>query len=200
MGEKTLNGQKVLVTAGPTYEYIDPISFIGNRSSGKMGFALASAALDAGADVSLICGPVSIPDPKGITSTKVVSALEMESAVLAEFPDTDIVIMAAAVTDFAPAQLVEKKIKKDQHPHRLELIRTPDILAHLGKLKKNQFLAGFAAETNDLQKYAQAKIKEKNLDLILANDVSKADAGFAVDTNIITAIYGGNYRAVPKNE
>ena len=195
---KSLSGLKVLVTAGPTYEYIDPISYIGNRSSGKMGFALANAAHEAGAEVVLISGPVNMSDPDGITCIKVVSAQEMQQAVFAQYSDTNIVIMAAAVADYRPAKIIDIKIKKGQHPKQLELIRTPDILAKLGVNKANRFLVGFAAETNDLEKYAKNKLLEKNLDLILANDVSQSGAGFDVDTNIITAFYDKNIKQYPQ--
>lgn len=194
---RLLSGKKVIVSAGPTYEYLDPITFLGNRSSGKMGFSLAIAALAAGAEVVLVSGPVSLPDPEGISVHHIVSAEEMQNAVLSEYDDADIVIMAAAVTDFRPADISGLKLKKAEQADGLRLVRTPDILAGLGKNKGNRFLCGFAAESNNVAEYARKKLKEKNIDLILANDVTLPGSGFAVDTNIITAYYDNKEKAFP---
>ena len=187
--DQPLKGKKILVTAGPTYEYIDPVRFIGNRSSGKMGFALAQAAANAGGNVVLISGPVGLPDPDGIRIIGVTSAREMRDAVIREYADTDIVIMAAAVADYRPKAALEKKIKKSDEQLRLELVKNPDILKELGQDKGNRFLCGFAAETDNLADYARDKLIKKNLDMIVANDVSRDDSGFDVDTNAVTVYY-----------
>ncbi len=183
-----LAGKRVLITAGPTYEYIDPVRFVGNRSSGKMGFAMAEAARDAGAEVILVSGPTALPDPPGVSVRRVVSAQEMYDAVWEVYPQTQVVVMAAAVADYRPDHMDPIKTKKggDQH---LTLVRTKDILASLGAEKGDRLLVGFAAETNDLLTYAQRKLTEKNLDLLVANDVSQPGAGFDVDTNIVTLLY-----------
>lgn len=185
---RPLAGQRMLVSAGPTYEYLDPVRFLGNRSSGKMGWAVAEAAMAAGAEVTLILGPCSLPDLPGGTTLRVVSALEMRQAVQEVYPETEIVVMAAAVSDYRPQIRSEQKIKKGGE-QQLTLVGNPDILAELGADKGSRFLAGFAAETEDLTGYAQLKLEQKNLDLILANDVSQAGAGFDGDTNIITALW-----------
>ncbi len=187
-GKQKLAGKKVIVTAGPTYEYIDPIRFIGNRSSGKMGYAIAAAAKAAGAEVVLVSGPTALSDPPGIKVKRVVSAAEMAAAIAADYADTDIVIMTAAVADYCPEQTATEKIKKNEQQLSLTLKRTPDILSQLGKDKGSRILVGFAAETTNVDEYATRKLQEKNLDLIIANDISEEGAGFDVDTNIITAI------------
>lgn len=184
-----LSGKKVLVSAGPTYEYIDPVRFIGNRSSGKMGYALAKAAAQAGADVTLVSGPTALPDPLGLATQRVTSAAEMYDAVWQHYPAADIVIMAAAVADYRPMEAAAEKLKKGSGDHTLSLTPTRDILASLGQAKGNRFLAGFAAETQALETYASRKLRDKNLDLIIANDVSAPGAGFDHDTNIITAFW-----------
>ena len=184
----SLTGKKVLVTAGPTYEYIDPVRFVGNRSSGKMGFAMAEAARQAGASVTLVSGPTALPDPAGIKTKRVVSAQQMYDAVWQEYPEADIVVMAAAVADYRPEHMEERKMKKGGE-QSLTLVRTKDILASLGEQKERHFLVGFAAETNDLLSYAQDKLKRKNLDMIVANDVSQPGAGFDGDTNVVTVLY-----------
>ena len=183
-----LEGKRALVTAGPTYEYIDPVRFIGNRSSGKMGFAIAEALQQAGAAVTLVAGPTALPDPAGMQTVRVVSAQEMYDAVRKEYPTVDLVVMAAAVADYRPDHMEPQKIKKGEEQN-LHLVRTTDILASIGQEKQNQFLVGFAAETNNLLSYAQTKLREKHLDMIVANDVSQPGAGFDVDTNIITLLY-----------
>jgi phosphopantothenoylcysteine decarboxylase / phosphopantothenate---cysteine ligase len=184
------SGKKFLVTAGPTYEEIDPVRFLGNHSSGKMGFALAEEAAQRGATVTLIAGPVktAVYHPL-IERINVTSAKEMLAACKKHFPSADITIMAAAVSDFAPAKFSPGKIKKDAMPSTLELVKNPDILKELGKLKKSsQRLIGFALETDNELSYATAKLKEKQLDLIILNSLKEKGAGFNSDTNKITII------------
>lgn len=184
-----LVGKKVLVTAGGTREAIDPVRYIGNRSSGKMGYAVASAALARGAQVTLI-STVTLPAPGGAEVISVESAEEMRQAVLARFEETDIVIKAAAVADFRPTVMAEQKIKKaSDELLTIVLQRNPDILQELGQRKTRQFLVGFAAETHDLEAYAKEKIAKKNLDMIVANDVTAAGAGFGTETNIVKFLY-----------
>lgn len=179
-----LKDLRILVTAGPTLEPLDPVRFISNRSSGKMGYALARAACRRGATVTLVTGPTALPVPRGVEAVAVESAADMQKAVMDRFDGVDVVIKAAAVADYAPQKPVFHKIKKD---HRrilsLELTVTPDILAHLGSAKKHQILVGFAAETHDLIQNAKRKMEEKNLDIIVANDVSAPGSGFQHDTN-----------------
>ena len=181
-------GKRVLVTAGPTYEFIDPVRFIGNRSSGKMGYALAEAARDAGAEVTLILGPCQLPDLPGGKTVRVTSAEEMDRAVWSCYEAQDMVFMAAAVSDYRPESISPQKTKKGG-PETLSLVRNPDILASLGKEKGHRFLVGFAAETENLPAYAAEKLRQKNLDLIVANNVASPGAGFDGDTNIVTMIY-----------
>jgi len=183
----SLVGTRVLVTAGPTYEYIDPVRFIGNRSSGKMGYALAEAARDAGAEVTLVLGPCHLPDLPGAQTVRIISAQEMYDAVWEHYPTQDIVIMAAAVADYRPQTVAGQKMKK-QDTFMLEMEKNPDILKSLGAQKGGHFLVGFAAETNDLTAYATRKLQEKNLDLIVANNVAQPGAGFDGDTNIVTVL------------
>jgi len=187
--DKTLADKKVLVTAGPTQEDIDPVRFIGNRSSGKMGYALAREALRRGAEVILISGPVAIAPPKGVSLIKTRSAKDMHGAVNENRAGTDIMLMVAAVADFSPAMAAREKIKKGESGKMsLELQRTTDILAEMGKDKGKIFLAGFAAETENLIENATAKLKAKGLDLIIANDVGEEGAGFDLDTNRTTIL------------
>ncbi len=169
---KSFAGFKVLVTAGPTIEDIDPVRFISNRSSGKMGYALASAALMRGANVVLVSGPTTIPVPAGVELVQVRSAAEMKDAVLRLFPTANIVLKAAAVSDFRPLSPARRKIKKHSQPTTLELALNEDILSLLGKSKKAQVLVGFAAETEDVLNQGWAKMAQKNLDMIVLNDVS----------------------------
>jgi len=178
-----LEGQTVLVTAGPTREEIDPVRFISNHSSGKMGYALAGAAARRGARVILVSGPTALAAPCGVELVPVVSAEQMQEAVLRCVAESTVVIKAAAVADYRPAARSGDKIKKRTDSLTLELVKTPDILAGLGRMQKRPFLVGFAAETTRLQDYALKKLSEKNLDMIVANDVSQPDAGFNVDTN-----------------
>lgn len=180
-----LSGKKVLITAGPTREYLDPVRYISNPSSGKMGFALAEAARDLGADVHLIHGPVALKPPEGVTTEAIETAEELHKAVK-KHHDRDIVIMAAAVSDFAPAQQEKQKVKKEQASTSLQLKRNPDILKSLGEQKPdNQTLIGFAMETEELIQNASRKLNEKNLDWIAANSLTTDDAGFSVETNTI---------------
>ncbi|WP_223066469.1 bifunctional phosphopantothenoylcysteine decarboxylase/phosphopantothenate--cysteine ligase CoaBC [Paenibacillus caui] len=180
-----LYGKKVVVTAGGTIERIDPVRYITNDSSGKMGFALAEAARELGAEVLLIAGNTQSPPPAGIPLERVQSAQDMYEAALGHFGSSDIVIKAAAVADYRPAVQSDRKIKKTGETLTLDLVKNIDILEQLGRLKTKQFLIGFAAETNDVEKYALDKLRRKNCDLIVANDVTSEGAGFGTDTNIV---------------
>ncbi len=186
---KSLQGVRLLVTAGGTREAIDPVRYIGNRSSGKMGYAIAAVAAERGAEVTLISGPVALAAPSGVTRISVESALEMRDAVLAAFPTVDIVIKAAAVADYRPEVVADQKIKKQSASMTIDLIKNPDILAELGSSKSGQFLVGFAAETQELAKNATEKLCRKNLDMLVANDVTQAGAGFESETNIVKVFY-----------
>lgn len=180
------SGLNILVTAAGTREPIDPVRYIGNRSSGKMGYAIAEAARDLGANVTLISGPSALPPLPGVNFFKVESARDMRSLVLENFPESQIVIKAAAVADYRVKNVADHKIKKNDEELTLVLEKNPDILKELGQKKqKGQVLVGFAAETQNLIQYAQNKLEKKNLDMIVANDVSKPQAGFNVDTNLI---------------
>lgn len=181
--EKDLAGRRILITAGPTREEIDPVRYISNHSSGKMGYALARAARRRGAQVLLISGPTALAQPEGVRFVKVTSAVEMQSEVMERVAECDVVIKAAAVADYRPLVRSVTKIKKKANSATIELVKNPDILAGLGALERRPFLAGFAAETDSLAENAARKMNEKNLDMIVANDVSQADAGFNVDTN-----------------
>lgn len=180
------SGLNILVTAAGTREPIDPVRYIGNRSSGKMGYAIAEAARDLGANVTLISGPSALPPLAGVNFFKVESARDMRRLVLENFPESQIVIKAAAVADYRVKNVADHKIKKNDEELTLVLEKNPDILKELGQKKqKGQILVGFAAETQNLIQYAQSKLEKKNLDMIVANDVSKPQAGFNVDTNLI---------------
>jgi len=184
--KKDLKGQRILVTAGPTLEPIDPVRYITNRSTGKMGFALAKMARRRGAEVILITGPNYISLPRtDIPQIEVHTAREMRDTVMKHYNDCHIVIMAAAVADFRPKNTLQQKIKKKDGKYILELERNPDILKELGENKVDHLLIGFAAETSELMENAEVKRREKNLDLIVANDVTQPGAGFGVDTNIV---------------
>jgi phosphopantothenoylcysteine decarboxylase/phosphopantothenate--cysteine ligase len=184
-----LAGKKVLVNAGPTYEAIDPVRFIGNRSSGKMGVAIADEFTKLGADVTLVLGPShQKPTERAITVINVESAEEMFIACQSVFSTSDIAVLAAAVADYKPKTVIESKIKKKETELSLELIKTTDILEILGKQKKHQLLVGFALETENIIEYAKEKIKKKNLDFIVANSATEIGAGFGIDTNKITII------------
>ncbi len=198
LAPKDLAGERVLVTAGPTREEIDPVRFISNYSSGKMGYAIARAARRRGADVTLVSGPTSLEAPYGVTVERVVSAAEMRDAVLAREAASTVIVKAAAVADYRPVVRAGAKIKKTKAPKVLELAGNPDILAELGKIKGKRLLVGFAAETGDLLQNAAKKLAEKNLDMVVANDVSRAGAGFNVDTNIVTLLFrGGRTEELP---
>lgn len=184
---RDLVGKRVLVSAGPTQEKIDPVRYITNRSSGKMGYAVAEAAAARGARVTLVSGPVSLPVPEGVERVSVVSSADMFEAVHAAFGACDGLVMAAAPADFTPAMAAEQKIKKNgREGMMLELSATRDILKSIGERKGNQRVMGFAAETEHLAENAAKKLSAKNLDMIAANDVTAAGAGFAVDTNAVT--------------
>ncbi|QEK11994.1 bifunctional phosphopantothenoylcysteine decarboxylase/phosphopantothenate--cysteine ligase CoaBC [Crassaminicella thermophila] len=187
--KKDLKGKKILITAGPTREAIDPVRYITNHSSGKMGYAIAERALDRGAEVLLISGPTNLKAPVGVNKIDVNTTNEMYEAVLKSFEWADVVIKSAAVADYRPAMVAENKIKKDDNDFSIKLVRNPDILKELGKRKKdNKILVGFAAETQNLFHNAKNKIQNKNLDFIVANDLTKEGAGFKSDTNIVTII------------
>src|SRR5699024_10879728 len=182
-----LQGKKVLVSAGPTRELIDPVRFLTNRSSGKMGFSIAETAAQFGADVTLVTGPVELTaHHPNITRVDVVSAEDMYEAMLEHYPETDIVIKSAAVSDYRPKQTFDQKVKKQSDDMQIELERTKDILQTLGEKKTSQFLVGFAAETETPLEYGKGKLMKKNLDAIVINNVSEEGAGFAGDTNIVT--------------
>ncbi|WP_093689523.1 bifunctional phosphopantothenoylcysteine decarboxylase/phosphopantothenate--cysteine ligase CoaBC [Sporolituus thermophilus] len=184
-----LAGKRILVTAGGTREPLDPVRYLGNRSSGKMGYAIAEAAALRGAEVILVSGSTGLNPPRGVLVKMVETAEEMRQAVLAEYAACDVVIKAAAVADYRPKEIAEHKIKKTGETLTLVLEKNPDILRELGALKRHQILVGFAAETQDLLGNAQEKLAKKNLDMIVANDVTLPGAGFNADTNIVKLIY-----------
>ncbi len=187
-----LAGQRVLITAGPTREAIDPVRYISNHSSGKMGFALAQACADAGAITTLVAGPVSLPTPARVTRIDVTSALEMHEAVMSRAGETDIVIAAAAVADFRPASVAADKIKKTAaDTMTIELVKNPDIVASVTALPTAPFTVGFAAETQDVAGHALDKLQRKRLDMIIANDVGRRDIGFGSDDNAVTVYWPG---------
>jgi len=189
LAEKILDGKKVVVSAGPTAEDIDPVRYLTNRSSGKMGFAMAVAARRFGADVTLVAGPSPIPDPPFLRTVRVRSAREMMGSVLGAAEGADAVVMAAAVADFRPEHSASQKIRKEQVDRTLKLAPTDDILASLGRSKGVRVLIGFAAETNDLEGNAVEKMRRKNLDAIVANDVSRPDIGFGADSNEVRVYF-----------
>lgn len=189
--KRDLEGKRVLVTAGPTREAIDPVRYITNRSSGKMGYAIAEAAAERGADVTLISGPVSLWTPSGVKRVDIVSSDELCDSVIERFPGCDILVMAAAPADFTPAEFSSEKIKKGGDNLTLNLRATRDILKTIAPLKSNQKVMGFAAETHNVENNAIEKLKRKKLDFIAANDVTAEGAGFGTDTNIIT-LYGAD--------
>jgi len=196
--KKSLSGRKVLITAGPTRERIDPVRYISNFSSGKMGYALAEVARSMGAEVTLVSGPVSLDAPAGVKVIKVESASEMYEAVMDVMDEQHIIIGTAAVADYKPAVYENQKVKKQAGDSTLELTRTKDILREVGKRKTNQILIGFAAETNDLDEYAKKKLVKKNADMIVANNVTHEGAGFGTDTNIVTLYKkDGSFRELP---
>ena len=188
--EGTLSGKKILITAGPTQEPIDPVRFITNRSSGKMGYSLVEAALESGANVTLISGPVNIEPPSNCNFVSIKTAEEMYEAVMHHISGMDVYIGTAAVSDYSPAKASDSKIKKDgsSSPMVLEIKENQDILKSVSELEQRPYVVGFAAETNDLIKNAEKKLSNKNLDLIIANDVSNKDIGFDSDDNEVTLI------------
>ena len=196
--EKDLAGKKVLVTAGPTREALDPVRYLTNRSSGRMGYAIARAAARRGAEVTLVSGPVSLPRPGYMEIVDVESAQEMFEAVTSRAPEMDIIIKAAAVADYRPAQVADNKIKKKDGDLALPLERTLDILGTLGKNKRpGQFLCGFSMETENLLENSRKKLEKKNLDMVAANNVKVAGAGFGVDTNVLTLITAAGEKELP---
>lgn len=195
---RDMEGETVLVTAGPTIEDIDPVRFVSNRSSGRMGYRLAEAARDRGAKVVLVSGPTSLPAPFGVQLVNVRSAEEMARAVAEHASASSIVVMAAAVSDYRPAAPAAQKIKKEAGPQRLDLVRTLDILRSLGQAKAGRFLVGFAAETTDVLANARHKLREKNLDLIVANDVSREGVGFGGEDNAAVMIDARGETELPR--
>ncbi len=183
-----LKGEKVVVSAGPNRESLDPVRFISNRSTGRMGYALARAAWIRGADVELISGPTTLETPHGVTRTDVTTAEQTRRAVLSAFKKATVLLMAAAVADYRPKVAALQKLKKTDRPRRLELVRTADILGELPARRGKRIVVGFAAETNDMVENATRKLTDKRLDLVVANDVSRSDAGFEVDTNAVTLV------------
>lgn len=187
--EQDLKGKNIIVTAGPTVESIDPMRYITNRSTGKMGYSIAKEAVNRGANVTLITGPTNLNPPQNLKKlVKIESANEMYEAVLENLDENDVVIKSAAVADYKPKYYSNEKIKKSEDDLVIELDRNKDIAQEIGKIKKDKILVGFAAETNDLIENASVKIKKKNLDFIVANDLTKEGAGFGVDTNIVKII------------
>src|SRR5688572_8973547 len=200
--ESRLRGRRVLITAGPTYEDIDPVRFVGNRSSGRMGFALAEEALRRGADVTLVAGPTTLAVPAAQQVVRVRSAAEMHEAVMARAAEADVVIMAAAVADYTPQATSAQKMAKGEGPLSLTLARTKDILADLGVMRsalggRRPVLVGFAAETEDVVRKAREKRARKSVDLVVANDVSRSDRGFDVATNAVTLVAETGETEVP---
>jgi len=193
-GVNWLKGKKALVTAGGTQEPLDPVRYLGNRSSGRMGYAIAQALQEAGAETILVSAPTDLPAPQGVTRISVQSALEMYDAVVGLFPDMDVVIKAAAVADYRPSVEEKQKIKKTGTSSTLELVPNPDILAELGRTKTSQILIGFAAETEHLLANAQQKMRKKNVDLLVANDITKPGAGFGSPTNIVSFLFPDGIR------
>lgn len=185
---KDLAKHRIVVTAGPNREAIDPVRFLSNRSTGRMGYAVAQMARRRGAEVTLITGPTTLPRPAGVTTVEVATAREMHRAVLRAFARATAVVMTAAVADYRPEEVQSRKITKGPKPINLRLVRNPDILQTLGQRKRNRILIGFAAETHDVLARATRKLREKNLDLIVVNDVAAPDAGFEVDTNRVHLI------------
>lgn len=196
-----LRGRRVLVTAGPTCEDLDPVRYLGNRSSGRMGFAVAAEAARRGAEVVLVAGPTSVEPPAVTELVRVRRAADMHAAVMARAAGADVIVMAAAVADYAPADTAQQKISKTDGPMTLTLVRTPDILADLGRMRASlpghPVIVGFAAESRDVVTRAEAKRKAKQADLIVANDVLQPGAGFDVDTNAVTIVGADGSEAVP---
>ena len=190
LAPEDLIGKRFLVTAGPTREPIDPVRYISNPSSGKMGFAVARAAQQRGAEVTLVTGPVTLPDPIDVLVIRTGTAREMADAVMNHFDTVDVVVKTAAVSDYRPESEARHKIKKTQDEMTLNLIKNQDILKTLGRKKKRQILVGFAAETDELRKNAKKKLKEKNLDILVGNLIGSPDAGFESDNNTVSLFFG----------
>ena len=190
---------RVLITAGPTREALDPVRYISNHSSGKMGYAIARAAREAGAEVTLVSGPVALATPAGVTRVDVESAEQMHQAVMSRVGECDLFIGCAAVADYRPAQVANQKIKKtgDNDQMQLTLVKNPDIIAAVGALSDKPFTVGFAAETVDVEQYALDKLQRKRLDMIAANDVSRAGQGFNADDNALTVFWQGGQAPLP---
>ena len=198
LSDKPLLGKKVLISAGPTIESIDPVRFISNHSSGKMGYHLAQQAKAMGADVTLVSGPVSLEAPYGVHIIDVTSALDMFEAIKKQAPQQDIIIKAAAVGDYRPTIYTTEKIKKKGETLSIECTQNPDILAYLGEHKKDhQILCGFAMETENLLEHATQKLKDKHCDLLIANNLFEEGAGFQKDTNVVTIIKKDSYQKLP---
>lgn len=195
--EKDMAGKKVLITAGPTMEAIDPVRFISNHSTGKMGYALAKIAMERGAEVTLVTGKTYIEKPDFVKTVDVKSAKEMFDAVDKEFDSQDIIIMSAAVADYRPKTVADEKIKKKDGESTIELERTDDILGTMSKRKKNQFLCGFSMETEHMVENSKKKLEKKNLDMICANNLKVEGAGFGTDTNVVTLITKENETQLP---
>lgn len=202
--ERPLAGKKVVITAGPTRERIDPVRYVSNFSSGKMGYAMAEAAASLGASTILVSGPVGLDKPAGVTVIDVESAADMYAAVRAHYKDASIVIKSAAVADYRPKEIHTQKMKKKDGDSVIELERTTDILKSLGEMKTEQILVGFAAETEHAVDYGRGKLESKNLDYIIVNDVTDPDAGFGKDTNVVTLLSRKGmhqpFEAMPKKE
>lgn len=199
LAPKDLKGKNILVTAGPTREAIDPVRYITNHSTGKMGYAIAEAAAYRGADVTLVTGPVSIKAPLFVKTVPVESAKQMYEAVAGAAKEQDIIIKAAAVADYRPSHQAEDKIKKSEGDMKIELERTDDILGWLGAHRREgQFLCGFSMETRDLLANSRAKLERKNIDMIVANNLKTEGAGFGTDTNVVTLITKEGQTELPK--
>ncbi|KIL47663.1 bifunctional phosphopantothenoylcysteine decarboxylase/phosphopantothenate--cysteine ligase CoaBC [Jeotgalibacillus campisalis] len=193
-----LAGKHVLITAGPTREPIDPVRFFTNHSTGKMGYAIAETAVQLGAKVTLVSGPVALKHPEGADVIKIETAEEMRQAVMDHYSTADIVIKSAAVADYRPVHRHEEKMKKSEGPMSMEFERTADILKTLGQQKEHQILIGFAAETDQVEYYAKKKLQSKNADMIVANNITEEGAGFSGDTNIVTFYFkNGNKKELP---
>tara|TARA_R110000851_G_scaffold333555_1_gene516662 strand:- start:179015 stop:180217 length:1203 start_codon:yes stop_codon:yes gene_type:complete len=199
-GPKTLQGHQLLITAGPTREAIDPVRYISNHSSGKMGFALAQAAAEMGASVTLVSGPVNLATPAGVTRINVDSAQQMLNAVMEQVEQHDIFIGCAAVADYRIADIAEQKIKKSAEKMQLALVRNPDILATVAEHTPRPFTVGFAAETNDVEQYARGKLQRKKLDMIAANDVSIQGLGFNADSNALQVFWQHGSQQLPATD
>lgn len=196
--KQDLKGKRILVTAGPTREMLDPVRFLSNRSTGRMGYEIAMAARDRGASVTLVSGPVTLSAPEGVERVSILSTLDLYQAVVSRAPEMDAVIQAAAPADFRPAQYAQSKIKKSGEGMRLDLAANPDVARALGEAKREgQILVAFAAETNDLRENARGKLLRKNADLIVANDVTVPGAGFGTDTNCALLITRAGETEVP---